>query len=150
MSRSRIFIALSAGITLLLLASAASAEDPGQDTSGAVYVLSNQATANSVLVYRRDSSGNLTYSSSVPTGGTGAGTGSDPLSSQGSLTLESGLLFAVNAGSNDVSMFAVRGADLVLLDRKPSGGQKPVSIAVNGIHVYVVNAGGTPNVSGFI
>jgi 6-phosphogluconolactonase len=150
MSRSRIVIALSAGTTSLLLAGAASAEDPGQDTSGAVYVLSNQATANSVLVYRRDSNGNLTYSSSVPTGGTGAGAGSDPLGSQGSLTLESGLLFAVNAGSNDVSMFAVRGADLVLLDRKPSGGQMPVSIAVNGIHLYVVNAGGTPNVSGFI
>jgi len=47
-------------------------------------------------------------------------------------------------------MFAVRGTDLVLLDRKPSGGQMPVSVAVNGIHVYVVNAGGTPNISGFI
>jgi hypothetical protein len=29
-------------------------------------------------------------------------------------------------------------------------GQMPVSVAVNGIHVYVVNAGGTPNISGFI
>ena len=47
-------------------------------------------------------------------------------------------------------MFAVRGADLVLLDRKPSGGQMPVSVTVNGIHVYVVNAGGTLNISGFI
>jgi len=150
MSRSRIVIALSAGITSLSLTGAASAEDPGQHSSGAVYVLSNQATANSVLVYKRDSNGNLTYSSSVPTGGTGAGSGGDPLGSQGSLTLGSGLLFAVNAGSSDVSMFAVRGTDLVLLDRKPSGGQMPVSVAVNGIHVYVVNAGGTPNISGFI
>src|SRR5258706_10939547 len=150
MSRSRIVIALSAGITSLSLTGAASAEDPGEHSSGAVYVLSNQATANSVLVYRRDSNGNLTYSSSVPTGGTGAGTGGDPLGSQGSLTLGSGFLFAVNAGSSDVSMFAVRGTDLVLLDRKPSGGQMPVSVAVNGIHVYVVNAGGTPNISGFI
>src|SRR5882762_9257158 len=138
MSRSRIIIALSAGITSLSLAGAASAEDAGQDPSGAVYVLLNQSTANSVLVYKRDSNGNLTYSSSVPTGGTGAGSGGDPLGSQGSLTLGSGLLFAV------------RGTDLVLLDRKPSGGQMPVSVAVNGIHVYVVNAGGTPNISGFI
>src|SRR5260370_27998521 len=90
MSRSRIVIALSAGITSLSLTGAASAEDPGQHSSGAVYVLSNQATANSVLVYKRDSNGNLTYSSSVPTGGTGAGSGGDPLGSQGSLTLGSG------------------------------------------------------------
>src|SRR6267142_1816605 len=87
MSRSRIIIALSAGITSLSLAGAASAEDAGQDPSGAVYVLLNQSTANSVLVYRRDSNGNLTYSSSVPTGGTGAGTGGDPLGSKGSLAL---------------------------------------------------------------
>jgi 6-phosphogluconolactonase len=46
-------------------------------------------------------------------------------------------------------MFAVGGDDLVLLDRKPSGGQMPVSVAVNGFRVYVVNAGGTPNISGF-
>src|SRR5260370_6718306 len=150
MSRSRIVIALSAGITSLSLTGAASAEGPGQDPSGAVYVLSNQSTANSVLVYRRDSNGNLTYSSSVPTGGTGAGTGGDPLGSQGSLTLGSGFLFAVNAGSSDVSMFAVRGTDLVLLARKPSGGKMPVTVALNGIHVYVANAGGTPNISGFI
>src|SRR5258708_9950109 len=63
--------------------------------------------------------------------------------------LGSGLLFAVNAGRSDVSMFAVRGTDLVLLDRKPAGGQMPVSVAVNRIRVYVVNAGGTPNISGF-
>src|SRR5258708_16830138 len=87
MSRSRIIIALSAGITSLSLAGAASAEDAGQDPSGAVYVLLNQSTANSVLVYRRDSNGNLTYSSSVPTGGTGAGSGGDPLGSNGSLAL---------------------------------------------------------------
>jgi len=151
MSRSRIIIALSASIMSLSLAGAAFAERPGQASPGAVYVLSNQSTANSVLVYGRDSNGNLTYSSSVPTGGTGAGgTGGDPLASQGSLTLGSGFLFAVNAGSNDVSMFAVKGAELVLLDRAPSGGKMPVSVAVHGFHVYVVNAGGTPNISGFV
>src|SRR5258707_13859894 len=115
MSRSRIVIALSAGITSLSLAGAASAEGPGQDSSGAVYVLSNQSTANSVLVYRRDSNGKLTYSSSVPTGGTGAGTGGDPLGSQGAPTIGSGLLFAVNGGDTDVSKFAVRGTPLGVL-----------------------------------
>jgi 6-phosphogluconolactonase (cycloisomerase 2 family) len=63
------------------------------------------------------------------------------------------LLFAVNAGSNDVSVFAVegrRGLQLRLLDRQSSGGTMPVSVAVHGNLVYVLNAGGTPNVQGFL
>jgi 6-phosphogluconolactonase (cycloisomerase 2 family) len=47
-------------------------------------------------------------------------------------------------------MFAVRGTELVLLDREPSGGKMPVSVTVNGFYVYVVNAAGTPNISGFV
>jgi hypothetical protein len=31
-----------------------------------------------------------------------------------------------------------------------ASGQKPVSVAVNRFYVYVVNAGGTPNISGFL
>src|SRR5258708_15697579 len=102
MSRSRIVIAVSAGITSLSLAGAASAEGPGQDPSGAVYVLSNQATANSVLVYRRDSNGTPAYSSSVPADGTGAGTGGDPLWFPGSLPLGSAPLFARHSRRRDV------------------------------------------------
>jgi 6-phosphogluconolactonase (cycloisomerase 2 family) len=145
----RCFVAI-AGLGLLL--AAAPRAGLARDLPGAVYVLSNQSPENSVLVYGRASDGTLTFSGSFPTGGSGAGTGGDPLGSQGSLVLGSGhrLLFAVNAGSNEVSMFAVRGTGLVLLDKEPSGGQMPVSIAVNGFLAYVLNAGGTPNISGFI
>src|SRR5262249_41362832 len=54
-------------------------------------------------------------------------------------------LFAVNAGSSDVSAFAVdaTGLHLRLLDREPSGGTQPVSVAVNGNLVYVVNESGS-------
>lgn len=120
------------------------------DAPGAVYVLSNQASGNSVLVYSRAANGTLTYVATYPTGGKGAGTGGDPLGSQGSLTLESGLLFAVNPGSNDVSLFAVDGVKLTLLDRKPSGGEMPTSVTAKGHVAYVLNAGGTPNISGFL
>jgi 6-phosphogluconolactonase (cycloisomerase 2 family) len=132
-------------------AQAQSASDNAQsdDAPGAVFVLTNQPTGNAVLAYARAANGSLKLVGSYPTGGKGAGSGGDPLGSQGSLTLGSGFLFAVNAGSNDVSMFAVRGAKLVLVDRRPSGGQMPVSVAVKGFVAYVLNAGGTPNVSGF-
>jgi 6-phosphogluconolactonase len=123
--------------------------DPETDPPGAVYVLSNQPSGNSVLVYARDANGTLTYAATYSTGGKGAGTGADPLGSQGSLTLDDGFLLAVNAGSNDVSLFAIEGSKLTLLDKESSGGQTPVSVAVKGPIAYVLNAGGTPNISGF-
>lgn len=122
------------------------------DRSGAVYVLTNQA-ANAVMVYGRSADGTLHSSGSFPTGGMGAGTGADPLGSQGSLVLARWglLLFAVNAGSNDISVFTVQppGIKLKLMDRTSSWGTMPVSIAVRGGLVYVLNAGGTPNIQGF-
>ncbi|MGH8201134.1 MAG: lactonase family protein [Steroidobacteraceae bacterium] len=123
------------------------------DRGGAVYVLTNQ-TPDSVMVYARAADGTLRMTGKFPTGGTGTGTGPDPLGSQGSLVLDRWglLLFAVNAGSNDVSVFAVRkqGLDLKLMDRSKSGGTMPVSIAVHGRLVYVLNAGGAPNIQGFV
>ncbi len=122
-----------------------------QGRAGNVYVLTNQASGNSVLVFDRDQSGTLTAAGSFATGGSGAGTGADPLASQGALVLsrDQRLLFAANAGSNSVSVFAVSGDQLALLDVEPSGGTMPVSVAVQRDLVYVLNAGGTPNISGF-
>jgi len=123
-----------------------------QGGCGAVYVLTNQTTGNSVMVYRRAPDGTLSLGGTFSTGGTGFGTGADPLASQGSLVLGRGqrLLFAVNAGSNSISVLAVGGLRLQLLDKAPSGGQMPVSLAVRGRLVYVLNAGGTPNIEGFV
>lgn len=122
-----------------------------EETSGAVYVLTNQS-ANSVMVYVRGGDGTLSFSGAFATGGAGVGSGPDPLGSQNSLVLgwHNRLLLAVNAGSNDVSLFAVEGLKLRLLDRQSSHGQMPVSIAVRGELVYVLNAGDTPNISGFV
>lgn len=121
-----------------------------QEMPGAVYALTNQ-TANSVMVYGRAANGALTLSGTFSTGGAGMGSGPDPLGSQGALVLSrwGRQLFAVNAGSNDVSVFRVEGLGLRLLDREPSGGEMPVSLAVRGSLVYVLNAGGTPNIQGF-
>lgn len=137
-------------LAIVMLATVSAKFAVAQDGPGAVYVLTNQA-ANSVMVYARAADGTLSLSGAFLTGGTGSGSGADPLGSQGALILDQSqrLLFAVNAGSNEVSVFAVQGLGLRLLDREPSGGQMPVSITVHGGLLYVLNAGGTPNIEGF-
>jgi DNA-binding beta-propeller fold protein YncE len=66
----------------------------------------------------------------------------DHTASQGALTYDPlhSLLYAVNAGSNTVSVFAVRGDRLALRRVVSSGGTFPVSVAVRGDLVYVLNA----------
>ena len=59
------------------------------------------------------------------------------------------LLYAVNAGSDTLSVFAVRGAGLHLRQVIGSGGQFPTSVAVHDGLVYVLNAGGDGTISGF-
>ena len=88
--------------------------------SGNVYVPTNQTTGNSIVVFHRDADGVLTFVGSVASGGNGAGTGADPLASQGAVVLsqDSRLLFAVNAGSDSISVFAVSGDRLDLLDTR--------------------------------
>jgi 6-phosphogluconolactonase (cycloisomerase 2 family) len=51
------------------------------------------------------------------------------------------LLFAVNAGSNNVSTFRVNGASLTLVGTTSSGGTLPTSLAIATHVLYVLNAG---------
>jgi len=119
---------------------------------GAAYSATNAANGNQVLVLARAADGTLALQGSVPTGGLGSGTG---LGNQGGvrLTDDGRFLLVVNAGSDDVSVFRVSHEGLTLTDRVPSGGHQPISIAVDGRLVYVLNAGGAvndvDNVSGF-
>jgi len=88
----------------------------------------------------------------VPTGGSGSGpTQVDPLGSQDSLVLsgDGSLLLAVNAGSNEVSVLGLKGTTLTWLSKTNSGGDFPNSVAVDKDLVYVLNAQGTPHISGF-
>ncbi len=128
--------------------------------SGFVYTLSNQTSGNMVLVYRRGADGSLTYSTAYAAGGNGTGGG---LGNQGAVVIagnnegdeEEGdddnnkVLLAVNAGSNTISSFKIAGGGLNLKSTVSSGGMRPISIAQYGNLVYVLNAGGTGNISGF-
>ena len=84
-------------------------------------------------------------------GGKEAGAVVDSLASQNSLVYDPGTssLYAVNAGSNTISVFFVWGDRLFLLQVLPSGGEFPASIAVRGNLVYVLNAGGEGTVQGY-
>jgi 6-phosphogluconolactonase len=136
-------VVLAASFVLSGVSVAAAAGD-----GGAVYTLTNGAAGNEVAIFNRAADGTLTAAGSVSTGGLGTGAG---LGSQGALVLSknSKWLFAVNAGSNDLSVFAVRAAGLTLIDRVSSGGVHPISVTNYKDLVYVLNDGGSGNITGF-
>jgi 6-phosphogluconolactonase len=113
----------------------------------AVYLQTNDAEKNEVVAFGRDADGKLSLLGSYATGG--RGTGKPHLASQSSIVVNGDRLLVVNAGSDDVSLFAIAEDGPALLDRAPSGGTMPTSIALHGSSVYVLNAGGEPNVNGF-
>ncbi len=118
-----------------------------QQAGGFVYVQTNDAEHNEVVVFARGSSGELERLGSHLTGGKGSG--APHLPSQSSVVLDGDRLFVTNAGSDDITVFAVQGNKVVVLDRAASGGSTPRSIAVHADRVCVLNTGGEPNVVGF-
>jgi 6-phosphogluconolactonase len=117
----------------------------------AIFAMTNSVEGNQIIAYSRAANGSLIEGNHYPTGGRGSGGTTDPLGSQGSLTLsqDHSLLFAVNAGSGDISVFRVSGANLELLQVASSGGSAPVAVAQHGSLVYVINFAGNSNVVGF-
>jgi 6-phosphogluconolactonase len=123
----------------------------GQGFTGAVYAMTNQTSGNSIVAFHRASSGALSMVGTFSTGGLGFGSGNDPLGSQGSLILsdDGHFLLAVNAGSNNISVMQAGPPGLKLAGTFSSGGTEPVSLALYKDLVYVLNAGGAPNITGF-
>src|SRR5260370_3037481 len=118
--------------------------------------MSNDPAGNAVLAFNL-ADGILSPGGVFPTGGLGSG-GREPdfgLGNAHALQLgeDNRLMFVVNSGSNDISVFAVQNNALTLLDRVSAGVKQPVSVAVHGDFVYVLNAGGNvsdvDNITGF-
>ena len=120
-------------------------------TTHAVFVMTNRADRNEVLSFTRTAEGSLRLVGAFATGGRGSGGNNDPLESQGSLRLsdDGSLLFAVNAGSGELSVFRVEGASLALVQKVTVNGSEPVAVAQHGNLLYVLNAGGSSAVVGF-
>jgi 6-phosphogluconolactonase (cycloisomerase 2 family) len=147
---------LGAAAGVIAWAPFAGAQPPsdGSGGSNAVFVQTDQLSGNQVVAYDRAPDGTLSLAGSVPTGGVGGslnGSVVDHLASQGSLTYDpaNALLYAVNAGSNTVSVFSVDGDHLTLTQIVDSGGKFPVSVTVARDLVYVLNAENGGSVSGF-
>lgn len=118
---------------------------PG-DGTGTVYVMDNDAGSNHVLVFNRRPNGTLSGPKKVATYGQGSGGG---LGSQGSIVSDGDYVYACNAGSNTISVLRIVGKTLKFVDKTSSHGTMPISLTVHNNVIYVLNAGGSGNISGF-
>jgi 6-phosphogluconolactonase len=121
--------------------------------TSALYTQTNATTGNEVLAYSRASNGSLTSIGSYSTGGTGQGLptyeGATPIpvgGASGAVALNPAgtLLYAVDAGSNDVAAFSVAtDGTLTFIANYPTGGTAPGSITIDstGKYLYVLNTG---------
>jgi 6-phosphogluconolactonase (cycloisomerase 2 family) len=144
-----------AGFATPAFASTSAPQALGDDGGNrAVFVQTDNTAGNEIVAYHRAANGALRQVAAYPTGGLGgilAGSAVDHTASQGALSYDPlhNLLIAVNAGSNTVSVFAVHGDRLALRQVVSSGGTFPVSVAVHGDLVYVLNALNGGSVQGY-
>ena len=118
---------------------------------GAAYSETNGVPNNAVIAYDRLANGQLVQREVVPTGGSGERApqpGCEPpggcpiLDTQGEVVVtENGkLVFAVNAGTNNISSFRETNDGLELVDVEPSNGDFPNSVTVHNHVLYVLNS----------
>lgn len=115
----------------------------------AVYTMTNEISGNKIIAFYRNDDGTIVESGRYSTGGTGTDSG---LGNQSAMVISQNkkFLYAVNPGSNDISVMHINtDGSLQMISKIASGGETPVSIAVRNGLVYVLNAGGTGNVTGF-
>ncbi|MEI8018404.1 MAG: beta-propeller fold lactonase family protein [Schlesneria sp.] len=110
-------------------------------TWSAVFTTTNDPAGNALAVFHPTANGGLSAPSFFPTGGKGSSTG---LESQGALALshDRQYLYAVNAGSNSITVFHLSVNGPVSVQVIASGGYRPISLTLFGNVLYVLNAGG--------
>jgi 6-phosphogluconolactonase len=123
--------------------------DSDSHAAGGVFTQTNDAAGNAVVAYVRRADGSLSYRGTYSTGGLGSAPASG-LGSQGAvlLTPNNRVLLATNAGSNDISSFALGKDGLTLVTTISSGGTRPGSVAATNRVVYALN-NGSSSVAGF-
>ena len=125
-------------------------DKPGEDKpAGMVFTTTNAMDGNEVVAYDRGKDGMIEEAGRYYTGGMGT---AGSLGSQNAVMWAASkkLLFVVNAGSNDISVFSAKGGGLTLVDKVSSEGEMPISLSYHGKYLYVVNAGGSGSIAGFL
>jgi 6-phosphogluconolactonase (cycloisomerase 2 family) len=148
-------------VSVLLLAglalqpSVGTAAEEEDHSAGHVYVLNNNLSgANSITVFARTAQGALTRVGTTSIGGMGS-LAAFADGTQGSLirTPDGRRLFAVDAGSDQISVLDVDDGHLEPVGVFPSGGAGPVSLTYEDGLLYVLNAANASpsaaNVAGF-
>ncbi|MCF7967871.1 MAG: lactonase family protein [Methylococcaceae bacterium] len=104
------------------------------------YTTSNNAGENQLIRFRSGSDGVMAEAGRFATGGLGTGRN---LQAAGSIAVshDRQWLLAVNAGSDQISAFRLGTYGPRLTAVRDSGGKQPLSIAVSGRRVYVLNSG---------
>ncbi|MFB6248822.1 MAG: lactonase family protein [Salinibacter sp.] len=113
--------------------------------------MTNRPSGNAVVAFNRAANGRLSKLNTYPTGGAG-GSGVAPSSNPLTFGDKDRYLFVTNPGSDELTVFERRGRSLTQTEVVATGGARPLSVAVDGNLVYVLNAGrsGTPaSISGF-
>ncbi|WP_443045112.1 lactonase family protein [Streptomyces sp. NBC_00223] len=144
-------------MAVFALPAASAAASPAPHPSGSegpVFVQTDNPAGNEIVAYRRAADGSLSRRGTFATGGKGGvldGSVVDHLASQDSLVYDCAhhLLFAVNAGSDTVTVFSVDGEKLHREQVISSGGSFPVSVTVHKDRVYVLNAREGGSVQGY-
>jgi 6-phosphogluconolactonase (cycloisomerase 2 family) len=135
-------LGLCAAIVLALGASGVA------DADSVVYTMSNDPAGNAIFAFNRDADGKLTPlpRSPFPTGGLGVTPtfALGPFDSDQEIILNSDktLLFAVNGGSDSISVFKIADSGaLTAVEGSPfpSGGSQPGSLGLSGDTLVVVN-----------
>lgn len=105
--------------------------------AGAVFAMTNATEGNEIVVYERFSNGTINRLRSVSTRGLGIGVDTD---TQGPLRLSENnrYLYAVNPGSDNISVFEVDGTRLRFLQIIDAGDQ-PLSLTISGNLLYVLD-----------
>ena len=116
--------------------------------NGAVFAETNDPGSNQLITFIRRADGSLIGPWYTATGGTGTG---QSLGDQGAVIVsdDHNWVFAVDAGSNQISEFHLTSSGPVLTAVVASGGTMPVSLTLHDRLLYVLNAGGDGNITGF-
>jgi len=112
-------------------------DPPRNGTVGAVFAMTNETAGNEIVIYSRAADGTLErLNNRVRTRGLGIGVDTD---TQGPLRLspDNRFLYAVNPGSDNLSVFEVNGTRLRFLQIIEAGDQ-PLSLTISGNLLYVL------------